>query len=326
MNDCNSLPAPLIGSPFGFSSTASEVVAGHDLSGTIAIVTGGATGIGIETARALAEAGAHVTIAVRKPDLGEAAVADIASTASGRATWDMLDLANLASVRAFIDRWANRPLNYLVNNAGVMACPQAWTADGFEIQFGTNHLGHFLLAVGLAPALTAGAQQTGWPSRVVAVSSGGHRRSGVDFSDPHFRIRAYERWIAYGQSKTANALFALDYDRRYKDHGIRAFSVAPGSILTPLQRHMSQEELIARGAIDAQGRPGPGLKSPAQGAATSVWAAVGPELDGVGGFYLDDCAQAPPFSETAIRGIHPHAADPEIAARLWEMSVREVAV
>ncbi|HEX5776522.1 MAG TPA: SDR family NAD(P)-dependent oxidoreductase, partial [Caulobacteraceae bacterium] len=170
-----------ITSPFGAFTSAREVAAGHDLSGKTVIVTGGATGIGIETARALAEQGADVVIAARKPDLAQAAVGDIAKTAKGKVSWEMLDLSSLASVREFARRWGERPLHILINNAGVMACPQAYTADGLEMQIGTNHFGHYLLSVLLVPALEAGAKQAGKPSRVVSLSSIGHRRSGVNF-------------------------------------------------------------------------------------------------------------------------------------------------
>ena len=312
----------LITSPFGAFTPAREVVAGKDLTGRTAIVTGGATGIGIETARALAEAGADVVIAARKPDLAEAAVADIAATAKGKVSWEMLDLSSLASVRAFAERWGTRPLHMLVNNAGVMACPQGYTEDGLEMQVGTNHFGHYLLAVLLAPALEAGAKGAGKPSRVVSLSSIGHRRSGVTFEDPHFRDRPYDKWEAYGQAKTANSLFAVGFDRRYKGRGIRANAVMPGGIMTPLQRHMSREEQMAMGWINEQGEVRAGFKTPEQGASTSVWAAVGEELEGVGGLYLENCAQAGPWSQDAPwQGVMPHALDAEAADRLWALSV-----
>ncbi len=309
-----------ITSPFGRSSTAREVVAGHDLTGRTAIVTGGATGIGIETARALAEAGADVVIAVRKPDLAEAAVADIAKTAKGKVEWSMLDLASQASIRAFAGRWGDRPLDLLINNAGVMACPLDRTEDGLEMQIGTNHFGHYLLTVLLAPALER-ASRPGRTSRVVSLSSIGHRRSGVNFDDPQYRQRPYDKWESYGQAKTANALFAVGFDQRFKDRGVRANAVMPGGILTPLQRHLPIEEQQALGWLDEDGKPREGFKTPEQGASTSAWAAVGPELEGVGGLYLEDCAQAVPWSkDKPWVGVMPHALDPEAADRLWALS------
>jgi NAD(P)-dependent dehydrogenase (short-subunit alcohol dehydrogenase family) len=308
-----------ITSPFGAFTPAREAVAGHDLTGRTAIVTGGATGIGVETARALAEQGADVVLAVRKPDLAEAAVADI--SAKGKVSWEMLDLASLASVRDFARRWGDRPLNLLINNAGVMACPQGYTEDGLEMQIGTNHFGHYLLAVLLAPALEAGAKASGKPSRVVALSSIGHRRSGVNFDDPHFRDRPYDKWEAYGQSKTANSLFAVGFDKRYKDRGIRANAVMPGGIMTPLQRHMSKEEQMAMGWINEQGEVRQGFKTPEQGASTSVWAAVGDELEGVGGRYLENCAQAGPWTkDRPFEGVMDYALDDAEADRLWALS------
>jgi len=313
-----------ITSPFGTFSTAREVVAGHDLSGRTAIVTGGATGIGVETARALAEAGAEVVIAARKPDLASAAAADINRTARGPgARFEMLDLSSLASVRDFGGRWGERPLDLLVNNAGVMACPLSRTADGLEMQVGTNHFGHFLLGVLLAPALEAGARRAGRPSRLVSLSSIGHRRSDINWEDPNYLTRPYEKWEAYGQAKTANSLFAVGFHKRYAGRGVTANAVMPGGIMTPLQRHMAREEMVAMGWIDPQtGAVREGFKTPEQGASTSVWAAVGPELEGVGGLYLENCAQAEPWTpEAPFVGVLPHALDPESADRLWDHSL-----
>ncbi len=310
-----------ITSPFGAFTPAREVAAGHDLSGKTVIVTGGATGIGIETARALAEQGADVVIAARKPDLAQAAVDGVAKTAKGEVSWEMLDLASLASIRGFAKRWGSRPLDILINNAGVMACPQSYTEDDLEMQLGTNHFGHYLLAVLLAPALEAAADKAGKPSRVVALSSIGHRRSGVHFEDPHFRSRPYDKWEAYGQSKTANALFAVGFDKRYRGRGVRANSVMPGGIMTPLQRHMSLEEQRAMGWIDENGKIREGFKTPEQGASTSVWAAIGAELEGAGGLYLENCAQAEPWNKDAPwAGVMAHALDPEAADKLWALS------
>ncbi|MDI1365548.1 MAG: SDR family NAD(P)-dependent oxidoreductase [bacterium] len=320
--------ADRITSGFKPHTPARDVVAGHDLTGKVAIVTGAATGIGIETARALAEAGAEVIIAVRKPDLAEAAVAEVNKTAKGApsgggASWSMLDLASFKSIRAFAERWGDRPLNILINNAGVMACPLAYTEDGLEMQIGTNHFGHFLLSVLLAPNLIAGAKASGKASRLVSLSSIGHRRAGINFDDPHYRHRDYDKWESYGQAKTANALFAVGFNARFKAQGVTANAVMPGGIMTPLQRHMSLDEQRALGWIDETGKVREGFKTPEEGASTSVWAAVGDELDGVGGLYLEDLGQAAPWSKAQPwAGVMPHALDPEAAERLWALSVQ----
>jgi len=318
--------AERITSPFGAKSTAREVVAGHDLSGRVAIVTGAATGIGVETARALALAGAEVIIAARKPDLGEE-VANAINEEVGlkRASFGMVDLASLESIRHFAHVWGDRPIDLLINNAGVMASPLMRTADGFEMQFGTNHLGHFLLSALLAPNLVAGAKASGKRARLVSLSSIGHRRAGVNFDDPNYEHRDYDKWEAYGQAKTANSLFAVGFDKRFKDQGVNANAVMPGGIMTPLQRHMSIEEQRAMGWLDENDQPREGFKTTEQGAATSVWAAIGDELDGVGGLYLEDCNQAVPWSqERPWNGVMPHALDPEAADRLWDLSVKTV--
>ncbi|MCA3709730.1 MAG: SDR family NAD(P)-dependent oxidoreductase [Phenylobacterium sp.] len=314
-----------ITSPFGTFSTAREVVAGRDLTGRTAIVTGAATGIGIETARALAEAGAEVIIAARKPDLAGAAAADINHTAKGpEARFEMLDLASLASVRAFAERWGGRPLDLLINNAGVMACPLARTEDGLEMQIGTNHFGHFLLGVLLASALEAGAQKSGSASRLVSLSSIGHRRSDIQWDDPNYRTRPYDKWESYGQAKTANSLFAVGFHARYASRGVTANAVMPGGIMTPLQRHMERAEMVALGWIDPEtGAVREGFKTPEQGASTSVWAAVARELEGVGGLYLENCQEAVPWTpEAPFIGVMPHALDPEGAERLWVLSLQ----
>ncbi|MET3663727.1 SDR family NAD(P)-dependent oxidoreductase [Caulobacter sp. 1776] len=313
-----------ITSLFGAKSTAREVVAGHDLSGKVAIVTGAATGIGVETARALALAGAEVIIAARKPELGEA-VANAINAEAGlkRVSFAMLDLSSFEAIRHFVHRWGDRPIDILINNAGVMACPLARTADGLEMQIGTNHFGHFLLSVLLAPNLIAGAKASGKTSRLVSLSSIGHRRSGVNFDDPNYQTRPYDKWEAYGQAKTANSLFAVGFDKRFKDRGVRANAVMPGGIMTPLQRHMTLDEQRAMGWLDENDKPREGFKTTEQGAATSVWAAVGDELEGVGGLYLEDCNQAVPWSqERPWNGVMSHALDPEAADRLWDLSVK----
>ena len=310
-----------ITSAFGAFTPASDVVAGHDLSGRTAIVTGGATGIGIETARALASGGASVTLAVRNRAAGDKAAADInASVGAERARVGHLDLSNLASVAAFVRAWGDAALDILINNAGVMACPQSYTADDLEMQIGTNHFGHYALTMGLGPALMRAAK-TGRTARVVSLSSTGHMRGTVNFEDPHYRRRPYDKWEAYGQSKTANALFAVGFHKRFTDLGVTANAVMPGGIMTPLQRHLPREEMIAFGWMNAEGVVRDGFKTPEQGASTSVWAAVGEELEGAGGLYLEDCAEAGPYNpQVKFRGVMPYALDPEAADRLWILS------
>ena len=305
-------------SPF---TDAAEIAEDHDLTGRTVVITGAATGIGIETAKALAAAGAEVTIAVRNREAGEKAAAGInADIGAERVKVGALDLSDLASVAGFVSAWGDAPLNVLINNAGVMACPQSYTANDLEMQVGTNHFGHFLLGVGLTRALMNGAEE-GRSARLVSLSSSGHRRGGINWDDVHYRTRAYDKWESYGQSKTANALFAVGYHKRFADLGITANSVMPGGIMTPLQRHMAREEMIALGWMNAEGVVREGFKTPAQGASTSVWAAIGSELEGVGGLYLENLAQAVPFDPAdPYQGVMPHALDPESAERLWALS------
>jgi len=321
-------PRPRIASRFDESSTVAQVIAGHNLSGKAAIVTGGASGIGLEVVRALATAGAQVCIAARNIVAAREAATRINRTLPGeRVTVAELDLADLSSVHAFCRGWGHTPLQFLINNAGVMASSERTTRDGFEMQFGTNHLGHFLLAVLLVPALKASA-----PSRVVSVSSSGHVRTSVDFADPHFRNRPYDHLMAYTQSKTANALFAVEFDRLHRDIGIRAFSVMPGMIETRLLRNIVTDDLAAQFGLKAKDGdstplgPPPVFRSAEQGAATIVWAAVSEDLEGAGGLYLHDCAEAPPYRPDLPRGhgVHPHALDPASAQRLWALSLAEV--
>jgi len=310
-----------ITSGFDPYTDAAEVAEDIDLAGEVAIVTGGASGIGIETARVLAAAGAEVMLAVRNLAAGEAAAAEInAQIGAERVGAGLLDLADLASVADFADAWGDRPLNMLINNAGVMACPQAYTVDDLEMQLGTNHFGHFLLSLGLARALMNAAQD-GRAARVVSLSSSGHRRSPMHFADPNYRNRPYEKWEAYGQSKTANSLFAVGFNERFEDLGVNANAVMPGGILTPLQRHLPREEMVALGWVNTEGKLiAQGFKTPEQGASTSVWAAIGEELEGVGGLYLENLAQAEPFVAGGRTGVMPHALDPEAAERLWLLS------
>jgi NAD(P)-dependent dehydrogenase (short-subunit alcohol dehydrogenase family) len=307
-----------ITTPFSFASTAAEVLDGVDLTGRRALVTGGASGIGIETARALAGAGAEVTLAVRNREAGERTAEDIiATTGNKRVLVADLDLADQASVRALAAGWEG-PLHILVGNAGVMASPETRTPEGWELQFATNHLGHFALATGLHGALAAAGG-----ARVVSVSSSAHLRSPVVFTDIHFRERPYEAWSAYGQSKTANVLFAVEATRRWAGDGITVNALMPGAIRTNLQRHVSEEELDR--ARERAGGGGPRWKTPEQGAATSVLLAASPLLDGVGGRYFEDCEEAEPHRPGTRHGVAPYALDPEAAERLWQVSAEMLA-
>ena len=288
---------------FGFHTTADEAVAGIDLSGKRAVVTGGASGIGIPTARALASAGAEVTLAVRNPDAAEAFAAEIAADVR------RLDLADLASVEAFARDW-DGPLHILVNNAGIMATPELeLSPEGFELQFATNHLGHFALAVGLHPALAREG------ARIVSVSSRAHLRSPVVFDDLNFAFRDYQPFLGYGQSKTANVLFAVGATARWARDGIHANALMPGGIATNLQRHMDPgyiDRVVSAGEIT--------LKTPEQGAATSVYVATAPALEGVGGRYYEDCAESPVVDRRENQGVARYALDPDNADRLWALS------
>jgi NAD(P)-dependent dehydrogenase (short-subunit alcohol dehydrogenase family) len=302
--------------PFGAESTAAEVIDGIDLTGKRAIVTGGASGIGVETARALASAGAEVTLAVRDTDAGHRTAAGItAATGNTAVHVGRLDLADLASVAAFTATWSG-PLHLLVNNAGVMALPDLQlTPEGWEMQLATNHLGHFALALGLRDALAAAGN-----ARIVSLSSRGHLRSPVIFDDLNFASRPYDPWLAYGQSKTANVLFAVEATKRWASDGITANAVHPGAIAdTSLSRHMDPEELAG---LRASGMFR--YKTIEQGAATSALAATSPLLEGVGGRYFEDCHEAvvldPGAAETSGSGVAAYALDPDAAARLWQVS------
>jgi NAD(P)-dependent dehydrogenase (short-subunit alcohol dehydrogenase family) len=317
-----------IASGFGPATTAAEVVHGLDLSGRIAIVTGGYAGIGLETTRALHAAGATVIVPARDRDKARRALAGLSGVEI-----KALDLLDPAAIDAFASAFlaSGRPLHMLVNSAGIMACPLTRDARGYEAQFATNHLGHFQLVAALWPALR---QARG--ARVVSVSSWGHRYSPVVFEDPNFERREYDRWAGYGQSKTANILFALALDARGEAHGIRAFSLHPGSIVgTDLKRYLSEEELRAAGVIDEMGQaildPSKFLKTAEQGAATSVWCAASPQLEGMGGVYCENCDISPPVPQEDIVawklgdstrkvGVMPYAIDRETAERLWTIS------
>jgi NAD(P)-dependent dehydrogenase (short-subunit alcohol dehydrogenase family) len=307
-------PQHPIGSGFGADTTASEVLEGIDLSGELAVVTGGYSGIGLETTRALAGAGATVIVPARRPEAAEEAIAGI-----GGAEVETLDLGDLESVGAFARRMvdAGRPIDIVIDSAGIMACPETRVGDGWEAQFATNHLGHHALVNRLWPLIAQGG------GRVVAVASAGHRRCGIRWDDVQF-THGYDKWQAYGQAKTANVLFAVQLDALGQDAGVRAFALHPGGIMTPLQRHLTQEEMRAAGWIDEDGRPiNPGFKSPQQGAATQVWAATSPALTGMGGVYCEDCEVAEVNDEESPRtGVRTWAIDPQQARRLWELSAQ----
>jgi NAD(P)-dependent dehydrogenase (short-subunit alcohol dehydrogenase family) len=305
-------PQQHIDSGFGARSTAAEVLGGIDLSGRLAIVTGGYSGIGIETVRALAGAGAQVIVPARRPAVAEEALAGLDGVEVGE-----LDLGDLDSVHAFAGRIldSGRSVDVLINNAAIMACAETRVGPGWEAQFATNHLGHFALTNLLWPALAAEGG-----ARVVALSSIGHRRSAIRFDDLMFET-GYEKWQAYGQAKTANSLFAVQLDALAHDAGVRAFAVHPGGILTPLQRHLTREEMAGYGWIDEQGNPVGDFKTPEQGAATATWAATAPALEGMGGVYCEDCDIAEPAASIdSPRGVQPYAVDPDDAARLWTVS------
>ncbi len=313
-----STPQKPLNSGFGAASTADDVIKNIDLTGKTAIVTGGYSGIGIITAKTLARAGAKVIVPAR-----DQAKAKESLKPYPELTLESLDLMDPSSVDAFADRFlsSGQPLHILINNAGIMAPPLVRDTRGYESQFSTNHLGHFQLTTRLWPALL---KANG--ARVVSVSSRGHMRSPVDFEDWNFEKRGYETWTAYGQSKSANALFAVKLDELGKQHNVRAFSLHPGGIVTDLVRYMKTEDLKKAGAIDENGNPviAPenNMKTPEQGAATNVWCATSPQLDGLGGVYCENCdiAVAVPADSTTLLGVRPWAVDPDFANRLWSLS------
>jgi NAD(P)-dependent dehydrogenase (short-subunit alcohol dehydrogenase family) len=310
-------PVPL--AQLGARTTALEVVQGLDLTGRTIIVTGGAGGIGIETARALASAGAAVTIATRDLEAAERAAADVtASTGNARVRGALLDLTDLDSVDAFVDAWEG-PLDVLVNNAGVMDTPHRTTKHGWELQLATNHLGHVALTLGLHDALAAADG-----ARVVSVSSSGHAASPVVLDDLMFERRPYDPGLAYGQSKTANVLFAVELTRRWSAEGITADALMPGGIWTGLQKHWDPDALAD---LKERTKDLPVVKSPEQGAATSVLLAVHPEVVGSGGRYFEDCHEAEVVDRLVdgVHGVLPHALDPVAATALWDRSLELLA-
>lgn len=308
-----------IGSGFGHRSTASDVLENIDLHGKTFIVTGGYSGIGIESVRALAAAGANVIVPARNPEKAES---NLASVVGEIAIADM-DLGDLNSVSKFTREFNSSysHLDGLINNAGIMACPLMRIGKDWESQFATCHIGHFQLTLGLETLLkkTEGA-------RVVALSSTAHAICDVHWHDPHFHSQNYDKWQAYGSAKSANALFALGVDERWQADGVRAFSVHPGGIFTPLQRHLTEEEMVILGWKNEDGTQPPAVKAlfknTEQGGATAVWAATNSMLSGLGGLYCEDCDIAQAATEDSQR--YHHARDwignVENAERLWEMT------
>lgn len=311
---------------FGATSTTDDVLDGVNLSGKRVLVTGVSAGLGVETARALAAHGAYVIGAARDLAKAEGAteeVRDAAAKGGGGFELIELDLASLKSARAAADklRAEGKPFDIIIANAGVMATPFGKTEDGFETQFGTNHIGHFVFVNRIAPLLREGG-------RFVSLASSGHRRSDVDLDDPNFELTEYDPWVAYGRAKTANVLFAVEFDRRWRDRGIRAAAVHPGGIHTELGRHMKPGDLAALAAelnkrAEAQGQSGFQFKSVPQGAATSVWAGVVAPADEIGGKYCEDCHVATLTDAgllDASSGVRPYALDGERAKALWAKS------
>lgn len=311
---------------FGATSTTDDVLDGVDLSGKRVLVTGVSAGLGVETARALVAHGAYVIGAARdlaKAERATAEVRDAAAKGGGGFELIELDLASLKSARAAADklRAEGKPLDIIIANAGVMATPFGKTEDGFETQFGTNHLGHFVFVNRIAPLLREGG-------RLVSLASSGHRRSDVDLDDPNFERTEYDPWVAYGRAKTANVLFAVEFDRRWRDRGIRAAAVHPGGIQTELGRHMQPGQLQAlvdqlNKQAKAQGKAAYELKSVPQGAATSVWAAIVADADEIGGRYCENCHVADLTLTGGLdtsSGVRPYALDGERAKALWAKS------
>jgi NAD(P)-dependent dehydrogenase (short-subunit alcohol dehydrogenase family) len=301
-------------SGYGMRTDARDAIGGRDLKGKVAVVTGGYSGLGLETTKALAGAGATVIVPARTPDKARAALAGIANVEQAA-----LDLADPGSIDAFANDFlgSRRKLDILINNAAIMASPLTRDARGYEAQFATNHLGHFQLTARLWPALKQGGG-----ARVVSLSSIGHRRSPVNLEDPNFNTTPYDKWEAYGRAKSANSLFAVGLDKRGAPHGVRAFAVHPGGIMTDLQRFMPEEEKRAMGWIDEQGAVNERFKTPSQGAATSVWCATNAQLDGKGGVYCEDCdiAEAVAADAAVWSGVRPWAIDPVLADKLWTLS------
>lgn len=307
------------GSGFGPKSTASDVINGKMLNGKTAIVTGGYSGLGLETVRALAGAGAKVYVPARRPDVAADALAQFGDDVVVAS----MDLADLNSVARFVNDFADAgaAVDLLINNAAIMACPETRVGDGWEAQFGVNHLGHFAMTIGLMPAVLKAEMP-----RIISLSSIAHKQSDIRWDDVHFTAEPYDKWKAYGQAKTANALFAAGLQAKFGDRGLLAFSVHPGGILTPLQRHLPVEEMVALGWTDADGNVSEAaskmFKSTEGGAATSVWCATASNIGDFGGLYCEDCDVANLMTDESLRffDVAPWAVDEASADRLWEIS------
>ena len=313
-----------IGSGFGAKSEPAEVLEGIDLNGKVALVTGGYSGIGLETTRALSDCGARVIVPARRPDIAKNELEGIIN----KEDILNLDLANPHSVYKFVEEFIDNgiTLDILINNAAVMACPQMPTDNGWDLQFAVNHIGHFILTKGLLPSLLQSNE-----SRVVTLSSTGHKLSGIRWDDIHFK-NDYDKWQSYGQSKTAASLLAIELDSRMKNEGIRALSVHPGGIFTPLQRHLQKEEMIALGWLNEDGElsemAAAGFKSATQGASTTLWCATNPMLSDIGGVYCENCdvaAREDDGSNARYVGVADWAIDTEEANKLWEETERTLA-
>ncbi len=307
---------------FGFESTADDVLEGKDLAGRTTFVTGGYSGLGKETARALAAHGAHVILCGRDATKLAATGDEIAAGTGAKVDTLTCDLGSMESIRAAAKEANQRfdKIDLLINNAGVMACPQGRTEDGFETQFGTNHLGHFLLTNLLMPLVGKGESP-----RIINLSSRGHHIDRVHFDDPNFENRPYDKWLAYGQSKTANVLFAVGLEKRLGDKGIHAYALHPGGIHTNLGRHMSPEDMAdlierIRKNAEASGQAPQPFKTIPQGAATTCWVATAEELEGAGGLYCEDCHVADQDDESPGGGVRSYAIDPDNAEKLWSLS------
>ena len=318
MAQSNQIP---VASNFNRKSTGKEVLADINLTGKVAIVTGGYSGIGLETTRALAEKGVKVIVPVRSK---QKAVENLAEM-EGSVEVASMDLSNLKSVQAFANKILGEidQVDFLINNAGIMACPETRIGSNWEAQFGVNHIGHFALTKALMPLLEKTPN-----TRVICLSSTAHKLCDIRWEDIHYESNNYDKWQAYGQSKTANALFANALSRRLKKTDGLAFSVHPGGIFTPLQRHLPKEEMVALGWLNEDGNPSElakqGFKTPAQGCATTLWAATSQLLENKPGVYCEDCNIAAPTNPNnpmaRYSGVNAHACDDESAERLWEMT------
>lgn len=305
---------------FGYRTTATEILSGHDLAGTTAIVTGGYSGLGLETVKALSGAGANVIVPARRAVAARQALIGLPEVTV--APMDLGDLESVADFTATVRR-SHTQINLIINAAGIMASPMSRTPQGWESQFGINHLGHFALVAGLW-------EELGDHARVISYSSIAHYRSPIRFDDINFEKSPYDPWTAYAQSKTANALFAVALDSRGANRGIHSFSVHPGGIMTDLQRHLPKAELLERRWIDEEGKPNPMFKTPAQGAATGLWAATDEELTKRGGVYCEDCAVKgivpPEHTDMTTGGVKEWAIDMDSAEHLFAVSVKATGI